>query len=177
MHLCATFWAVPQFENASSSFLITRGISGSKLLSLSSRLRIFVLSVNCRSSHISRLVARSTRTSRLSVTSLFRSVRARVHRDAFPICVHLRPSVVKLPSHSFVLKPCANVTARSRLVTGRVTGQVQKFSHFPQVVTVSRVKRGMGMHIAVGPALLRYLLLKTCASSKMRNALFQSISK
>jgi hypothetical protein len=57
---------------------------------------------------------------------------------------YLRPSVVNIPSHVFVLKPCANVTARSRLVTGRVTGQVQKFSHFPQVVTVSRVKRGVG---------------------------------
>jgi hypothetical protein len=37
-----------------------------------------------------------------------------------------------------------SVTARSRLVTGDVTGKAQKFSHFPQVVTVSRVKRGMG---------------------------------
>ena len=72
---------------------------------------------------------------------LFSTMRSRIWTK--PICVHLSPSVVKLPSHSFVPKPCANVTARSRLVTGDVTGKAQKFSHFPQVVTVSRVKRGV----------------------------------
>jgi hypothetical protein len=76
--------------------------------------------------------------------------------------------VVNIPSHIFVsiflsdADSPANVTARSRLVTGFVTGQVQKFSHFPQVVTVSRVKRGMG-----GPAieLTLYPPLIFCGSS------------
>jgi hypothetical protein len=77
--------------------------------------------------------------------------------------------MVKLPSHIFVsifcmmqappsVSPCLATVRNadplpeilrkrhgsSRLVTGRVTGKAQKFSHFPQVVTVSRVKRGMG---------------------------------